>query len=278
VGRLAGQFAKPRSRPTVVVDGVELPVYRGDLVNAPHPDARARQADPARLIAGYQAARAATGRLRLAHPRLWTSHEALVLDYELPMVRPDERGVPLLTSTHWPWIGDRTRAVDGAHVRLLASITNPVACKVGPGTTPAQVRALCARLDPEREPGRLTLIARLGADRVSALLPPLVEVVRAAGHPVIWLCDPMHGNTVTDAAGRKTRLVDTVVREVAGFVAAVRAAGGVAGGLHLETTPDEVEECGWGGFPTGPYTSLCDPRLNPGQALAVVAAWRSARH
>ncbi|WP_082403382.1 3-deoxy-7-phosphoheptulonate synthase [Saccharothrix sp. NRRL B-16348] len=277
VGRMAGQFAKPRSRPTEVVDGVELPVYRGDLVNAPQADAWARRADPTRLIAGYHAARSATELLRHHHPSLWTSHEALVLDYELPLVRRDDRGVPLLTSTHWPWIGDRTRAVDGAHVRLLASVANPVACKVGPGMRPDELRALCARLDPEREPGRLTLIARLGADRVAELLPPLVEAVRAAGHPVVWLCDPMHGNTVTDDRGRKTRLVDAVVREVAAFRAIVPAAGGVAGGLHLETTPDEVEECGWDDFPTGTYTSLCDPRLNPGQALAVIAAWRSVR-
>jgi 3-deoxy-7-phosphoheptulonate synthase len=277
VGRMAGQFAKPRSRPTEVVDGVELPVYRGDLVNAPQADARARQADPMRLIAGYHAARSATELLRRHHPWLRTSHEALVLDYELPMVRLDERGVPLLTSTHWPWIGDRTRDVDGAHVRLLASVANPVACKVGPAMRPDELRALCERLDPEREPGRLTLIARLGADAVSALLPPLVDAVRAAGHPVIWLCDPMHGNTVTDGRGRKTRLVDAVVREVAAFRAIVHAAGGVAGGLHLETTPDEVEECGWDDFPTGSYTSLCDPRLNPGQALAVIAAWRSVQ-
>ncbi|WP_308257429.1 3-deoxy-7-phosphoheptulonate synthase [Saccharothrix luteola] len=277
VGRMAGQFAKPRSRPTEVVDGVELPVYRGDLVNAPQGDALARRADPARLVAGYHAARSATELLRRHHPSLWTSHEALVLDYELPMVRRDDRGVPLLTSTHWPWIGERTRDVDGAHVRLLASVANPVACKVGPAMRPDELRALCERLDPEREPGRLTLIARLGADDVSELLPPLVGAVRAAGHPVIWLCDPMHGNTVTDAEGRKARLVATVVREVAGFRAAVRAAGGVAGGLHLETTPDEVAECGWDDFPTGSYTSLCDPRLNPGQALAVIAAWRAVR-
>ncbi|WP_158845830.1 3-deoxy-7-phosphoheptulonate synthase [Saccharothrix deserti] len=277
VGRLAGQFAKPRSRPTEVVDGVELPVYRGDLVNAPQPDFRAREADPARLIAGYHAAQAATEFLRHHRPGVWTSHEALVLDYELPLVRLDCRGVPLLTSTHWPWIGDRTRDVDGAHVRLLASVANPVACKVGPGIGPDELPALCDRLDPEREPGRLTLIARLGADRVSELLPTLVDAVRKAGHPVVWLCDPLHGNTVTAADGRKTRLVDTVVREVADFLATVPAAGGVAGGLHLETTPDEVGECGWDDFPTGSYTSLCDPRLNPGQALAVVAAWRSVQ-
>ncbi|XVS61054.1 3-deoxy-7-phosphoheptulonate synthase [Actinosynnema sp. CA-299493] len=277
VGRMAGQFAKPRSRPTEVVDGVELPVYRGDLVNAPQANGWARRADPARLVAGYHAARSATELLRWHHPALWTSHEALVLDYELPLVRRDDRGVPLLTSTHWPWIGDRTRDVDGAHVRLLASVANPVACKVGPGMRPDELRALCERLDPEREPGRLTLIARMGADAAPGLLPPLVRAVRAAGHPVIWLCDPLHGNTVTGPGGRKARLVDTVVREVAAFRAITHAAGGVAGGLHLETTPDQVEECGWDDFPTGSYESLCDPRLNPGQALAVVAAWRSVR-
>jgi 3-deoxy-7-phosphoheptulonate synthase len=277
VGRMAGQFAKPRSRPTETVAGVELPVYRGDLVNAPQADAPARRPDPGRLVAGYHAARSATELLRHHHPSLWTSHEALVLDYELPLVRRDDSGVPLLTSTHWPWIGDRTRRVDGAHVRLLASVANPVACKVGPGMRPDELRALCGRLDPEREPGRLTLIARLGADRVGELLPPLVAAVRAAGHPAIWLCDPLHGNTVADGDGRKTRLVGTVVREVAGFLTAVRDAGGVAGGLHLETTPDDVEECGWDDFPTGSYTSLCDPRLNAGQALAVVAAWRTTR-
>ncbi|MFC6087855.1 3-deoxy-7-phosphoheptulonate synthase [Saccharothrix lopnurensis] len=275
VGRIAGQFAKPRSSPTEVVDGVELPVYRGDLVNAPQPDARARRADPARLVAGYHAARAATEYLREHGPWTWTSHEALVLDYELPLVRRDERGARLLTSTHWPWIGDRTRDPGGAHVELLASVANPVACKVGPGTGRDELLALCERLDPDRTPGRLTLIARLGADRVSALLLPLVTAVRAAGHPVIWLCDPMHGNTVVDADGHKTRFVDAVVREVADFRATAHVAGAVAGGLHLEATPDEVAECRWNGSATrsGPRRSLCDPRLNPEQALAVVAAW-----
>ncbi|QFZ19446.1 3-deoxy-7-phosphoheptulonate synthase [Saccharothrix syringae] len=278
VGRIAGQFAKPRSRPTEVVDGVELPVYRGDLVNAPQADARARRADPARLVAGYHAARAATEFLRGGGPWTWTSHEALVLDYELPLVRRDERGRVFLASTHWPWIGDRTRDLGGAHVELLASVANPVACKVGPGMRPDELVALCERLDPDRVPGRLALIARLGAERVSALLPPLVAAVRAAGHPVIWLCDPLHGNTVVDADGHKTRFVDAVAREVVDFRAAVRSAGAVAGGLHLETSPEQVGECRWNGSATrsGPRTTLCDPRLNPWQALAVVAAWHAA--
>ena len=209
---------------------------------------------------------------------MWTSHEALLLDYELPMVRRQPDGGLLLGSAHWPWIGERTRQVDGAHVALLAAVDNPVACKVGPQMTPEQILALCERLDPRREPGRLTLIARMGADAVRAALPPLVRAVRAAGHPVIWLTDPMHGNTVNSPVGLKTRCVETVIREVTDFQSAVAEAGGVDGGLHLETTPDQVTECAVGESEIPgvgeKYTSLCDPRLNPSQAVAVASAWR----
>ncbi|CAM5338451.1 Phospho-2-dehydro-3-deoxyheptonate aldolase OS=Streptomyces fumanus OX=67302 GN=phzC1 PE=3 SV=1 [Streptomyces fumanus] len=286
VGRLAGQFAKPRSRPTEIVGGVELPVYRGHMVNSPEPDAELRRPDPARLLTGYLAAGtvmellgwpAGRGRTRPGAP-VWTSHEALLLDYELPLVRRQPDGRSLLTSTHWPWIGERTRQLDGAHVALLASVANPVACKVGPGMTPDELLALCERLDPGREPGRLTLIARMGAEVVGDRLPPLVGAVRAAGHPVVWLTDPMHGNTVTGPGGLKTRLVRTVVKEVEEFHAAVTGAGGVPGGLHLETTPDEVTECVAGQDDLQDtaikYTSLRDPRLNPRQAIAVASAWR----
>ncbi len=210
---------------------------------------------------------------------MWASHEALLLDYELPLLRRDARGRPLLASTHFPWIGERTRDPDGAHVALLASVVNPVGCKVGPSTTPAELLRLCALLDPGREPGRLTLIARLGADRVAEVLPGLVRAVHAAGHPVVWLGDPMHGNTVAGPHGLKTRLVPDLVREVEAFQRAVRAEGAVAGGLHLETTPDDVTECAddaAGLARVGDkYTSLCDPRLNPRQAVAVVSAWRA---
>src|SRR5262249_13208788 len=144
---------------------------------------------------------------------------------------------------HWPWIGNRTRQVGGAHVALLAAVANPVACKVGPDIGAAELVALCERLDPEREPGRLTLVSRMGAGEVAGALPPLVAAVRDAGHPVIWLCDPTHGNTVCGPGGRKTRFVDAIIREVEGFQAAVADAGGVPGGLHLEATPDEVAEC-----------------------------------
>ncbi|WP_285498828.1 3-deoxy-7-phosphoheptulonate synthase [Actinokineospora sp. NBRC 105648] len=285
VGRFAGQFAKPRSSPTEVVGGVEMPVYRGHMVNSPEPDVECRRPDPTRLVTGYLAAREAMANLGWpAHgggpaiePPVWTSHEALLLDYELPMVRRDGTGRSLLSSTHWPWVGERTRGLDSAHVELLAGVLNPVGCKVGPATAAADLLAVCDRLDPDREPGRLTLIARMGADAVGDRLPGLVRAVRAAGHPAIWLCDPMHGNTVQTPSGLKTRYLETIVREVRGAQEAIAEAGGVAGGLHLETTPDEVTECAGdrsGADRVGEkYTSFCDPRLNPGQAVAVVSAW-----
>ncbi|MER7763394.1 3-deoxy-7-phosphoheptulonate synthase [Streptomyces sp. NPDC097619] len=283
-GRMAGQFGKPRSQPTERVGELELPVYRGHMVNSPEPDPELRRPDPDRILAGYGAARdvmeylgwTPTGRGRIGAP-VWTSHEALLLDYEVPLLRRDERGRLLLASTHWPWIGERTRQIDGAHVGLLAEVANPVACKVGPRMTAAELLELCARLDPRREPGRLTLIARMGAGAVAERLPGLVEAVRTAGHPVIWLTDPMHGNTVTTPDGYKTRFLQTVTREVEEFQLAVRAGGGTAGGLHLETTPEDVTECVTGRSRIDRvgtrYTSFCDPRLNPEQALSVVSAW-----
>ncbi|GGZ65126.1 phospho-2-dehydro-3-deoxyheptonate aldolase [Streptomyces inusitatus] len=285
VGRMAGQFGKPRSNPTETIDGVEFPVYRGHMVNGPEPDLEQRRPDPRRMLKGYHSARgvldslgwAGRGRGSLSTTPVWTSHEALLLDYELPMLRTQPDGRLLLASTHWPWIGERTRQLDGAHVAMLAAVTNPVACKVGPTMTVDDLLKLCQKLDPERIPGRLTLIARMGADNVGEKLPALAAAVRAAGHPVIWLTDPMHGNTVGGPEGLKTRLVTTVVREVVEFHRAVTEAGAVAGGIHLETTPDEVTEC----VPDQhrlhevghKYTSLCDPRLNPGQALSVASAW-----
>lgn len=317
VGRIAGQFGKPRSRPTERVGGIELPVYRGHMVNGAEPDLELRTPDPKRLLAGYWAASAGMDAIHrhrqrsggapaepAGYPPLWTSHEALLLDYELPMLRRLTDGRLLLTSTHWPWIGDRTRQVHGAHVAMLAGVANPVACKVGPGVTaggPDGILALCARLDPHLRPGRLTLISRMGADLVAERLPPLVRAVRAAGHSAIWLCDPMHGNTIM-RGDRKTRRLASMLREVRLFQEAVAGAGGVAGGLHLEATPDHVLECTDGpeyaevperaeapecaevlepaeperpdAGPAGPYLSLCDPRLNIEQATRLVSAWR----
>jgi 3-deoxy-7-phosphoheptulonate synthase len=286
VGRLAGQFAKPRSRPTEFVGGLELPVYRGHLVNSPEPDPELRRPDPSRLLAGYRAASDAMYHLGWLDPApqprvdspVWTSHEALLLDYELPLLRRDGEGRPLLGSTHWPWIGDRTNQLDGAHVALLAEVVNPVACKVGPSMSPEKLLALCERLDPERTPGRLTLIARLGAEAVADRLPPLVAAVRSAGHPVVWLTDPMHGNTVSGPDGLKTRFLETVIREVEKFQSAVCAEHATAGGLHLETTPDDVTECVQNESMLDrvgdKYTSFCDPRLTVQQAVSVVSAWR----
>ncbi|WP_406090627.1 3-deoxy-7-phosphoheptulonate synthase [Kitasatospora purpeofusca] len=285
-GRIAGQFAKPRSKPTEVIDGVELPVFRGHMVNGPEADPEIRRPDPLRILTGYMAAGdivehlgwrdRAAGR-DVVEPLVWTSHEALLLDYEAPMLRVDDKGRLFLGSTHWPWIGERTRQVEGAHVALLSQVANPVACKVGPGMEPDELLALCEKLDPWRDPGRLTLIARMGAENVADRLPKLVDAVRSAGHPVVWLSDPVHGNTVTAPGGYKTRLVETVSLEVSRFVEAVRGAGGVAGGLHLETTPDDVTECASTEADLGSvgdrYTSCCDPRLNPAQAVAVVSAW-----
>ncbi|HTZ43316.1 MAG TPA: 3-deoxy-7-phosphoheptulonate synthase [Jatrophihabitans sp.] len=285
VGRIGGQYTKPRSAPVEIVRGVELPVFRGHMVNEPRAEAGSRRADPSRLLACYEAAGLVVGHLGWGaagtadrfDALVWTSHEALLLDFEVPMVRRfgDEL---LLTSTHWPWVGERTRQVDGPHVRLLSKIANPVACKVGPSMTAAELLALCARLDPRRQPGRLTLIARMGAGLAADRLPPLVEAVRAAGHPAIWLCDPMHGNTVRVPNGLKTRYLRDMITELRHFQEAVAAAGGVAGGLHLETTPDEVLECALDeseAAEIGPrYTSWCDPRLNRAQAADLVAAWR----
>ncbi|MEE1940143.1 3-deoxy-7-phosphoheptulonate synthase [Streptomyces sp. TRM 70361] len=286
VGRIAGQFGKPRSKPVERVGDLELPAFRGHMVNSPEPEPEGRRPDPGRLLAGYEAAAAVMrhlgwygpGRRAVVEPPVWTSHEALLLDYELPMVRPDEDGRPVLASTHLPWIGERTRQPDGAHVALLARVGNPVACKVGPAMTVPELLDLCERLDPRREPGRLTLVVRMGAELVADRLPPLVEAVRTAGHPVVWLCDPLHANTVTTPDGLKTRYLETVEREVRDFQAAVRSRGGVAGGLHLETTPDNVTECvsnaSYADRVGTKYTTFCDPRLNPSQAVSVASAWR----
>ena len=279
VGRIGGQYAKPRSEPVEVRDGHELPVFRGHLVNDPAFEAGARRPDPYRMLVGYRAAATVADVLAGVRPRVWTSHEALVLDYEVPLLRREPEGL-VLTSTHWPWIGDRTRQLDGAHVELLSRVVNPVAVKVGPAMTAAELAALCERLDPDREPGRLTLIARLGAGRVGTLLPGLVAAVRRAGHPVVWLCDPMHGNTLRGPGGRKIRVVGSLVSEVRGFHAAVTAERGTPGGLHLEVTADPVVECVSDAtespWPAGAPEPLCDPRLHPGQARQVVDAWPDA--
>ncbi|AZD17975.1 MULTISPECIES: 3-deoxy-7-phosphoheptulonate synthase [Pseudomonas] len=288
VGRIAGQFAKPRSNNNERIGDVELPVYRGDMVNGREAVCGHRQHDAQRLVRGYSAARdimqhlgwkASASQEQLSGSPAWTSHEMLVLDYELPQLRQDEQGRVFLGSTHWPWIGERTRQLTGAHVTLLSEVLNPVACKVGPDITQDQLLSLCERLDAKREPGRLTLIARMGAQKVAERLPPLVEAVRQAGHKIIWLSDPMHGNTIVAPCGNKTRMVQAITEEIAAFKHAVTSAGGVAAGLHLETTPDDVSECASDAAGlhqvASRYKSLCDPRLNPWQAITAVMAWKN---
>ncbi|WBB61652.1 3-deoxy-7-phosphoheptulonate synthase [Streptomyces sp. WMMC500] len=282
IGRIAGQFAKPRSKPVEQIGDVTLPVYRGHMVNAPEADARARRPDPSRILTCLRAARSVVRELdavnsgRADAERVWISHEALLLDYELPMLRHTAADEPYLASAHLPWVGERTRQPGGAHIALLAGIVNPVACKIGSGTTAADITELAARLDPARSPGRLVFIARMGAGFVTSRLPALVRAVRAAGHPAVWICDPMHGNTITGPDGQKTRLMDTMRAEIEGFCDVLDATGGTNGGLHLETTPDLVAECATDMAAIGSAgrrTSFCDPRLNPGQAHRLVAAW-----
>lgn len=290
-GRMAGQYAKPRSRPTETVDGAEIPVYRGDLVNSAVPDVQARQHDPHRMLLAYGASAKVMGALR-GHRREeienpgsgegwrgpWSSHEALVLDYESALVRTDPAtGRRFLASTHFPWAGARTRQPEGAHVRLLSSVGNPVGCKIEPSATPQEVLRLCEVLDPDRVPGRLTLVVRMGKASVTEALPPIVRAVRRSGHPVVWLSDPMHGNTVRTGSGIKTRHLRDLVEEARRFRHVVEDAGMHAGGLHLEVASGEVTECLGGPVRDEAaleerYESLCDPRLNPVQALELIDA------
>jgi 3-deoxy-7-phosphoheptulonate synthase len=330
VGRMAGQYAKPRSNNTEVVDGVELASYRGDAVNSIERTAAARTPDPARLLEAYHRAAAtlnlirahATGGfadLRKVHAwnsdfvgrspagqryesiatdidralsfmqacgfdlersdaahqvELFASHEALLLDYEAALTRwDDERGAFYDQSAHLVWVGERTRSLDGAHVEFARSIANPIGVKLGPTTSPETAVALVERLDPDRRPGRLMFVTRMGADYVRDLLPPIVEKVTASGAEVVWSCDPMHGNTIESASGYKTRHFDDIVEEVTGFFDVHHALGTVPGGLHVELTGEDVTECLGGADDivdadlADRYETALDPRLNVGQSL-----------
>ncbi|GAA4947661.1 3-deoxy-7-phosphoheptulonate synthase [Streptomonospora halophila] len=287
VGRIGGQFGKPRSSPVETVDGVEVPAFRGHIVHSETPTPEARRPDPLRMLRVHAASAAVADRLRRervrrgrgrsAGPGPWTSHEALVLDYEAPLVRREADGRLLLGSTHLPWLGDRTRGLNAAHLALLGAVANPVGCKIGPAATPEDVARLCARLDPDRAPGRLVLIVRMGRARVAEHLPGIVQAVRRGGHPVVWLSDPMHGNTVHAPDGRKTRHLDDLVAEARAFQSVLRRHRQHPGGFHLEVAASDVTEC-VGGTVGGTaaigrrYTTLCDPRLNPEQAHELLAA------
>ncbi|MGN6333572.1 MAG: class II 3-deoxy-7-phosphoheptulonate synthase [Motilibacteraceae bacterium] len=331
LGRMAGQFAKPRSsgNETRVVDGqpLTLPAYRGDAVNDLEFTPEARIPDPRRLLRVYNASSATLNLIRavthggfadLRQVHEWNrgfvrdsgamaayeqmaadidralrfmdacgvspdafrtvdfyaSHEALILDYERALTRIDSRtGNPYDVSGHFVWLGERTRQLDGAHVEFAARIRNPIGVKLGPTTTSDEALALIDRLDPEREPGRLTFITRMGAGKVREKLPALVEKVTASGAQVAWVCDPMHGNTFESPAGYKTRRLDDVVDEVRGFFEVHEALGTWPGGIHVELTGDDVTECLGGSVEIAEadlatrYETACDPRLNHQQSL-----------
>lgn len=288
VGRVAGQFAKPRSSPTEIVGGVELQVYRGDGINGAGPDRLARIADPGRLLQAHDQAASTLQELWHRAPPgsqpIYASHEALLLNVEQALTRYDElTGRWWASSGHMLWIGDRTRQLDGAHVEYARGIANPIGLKCGPGLDADELLRLIDRLDPDNDPGRLTLIPRLGRERIADQLPRLLRATRDEGRNVLWCVDPMHGNTRT-VDGRKTRLLDDIVAETIAFHEIASAEGVWAGGLHLELTGTEVLECTGGRrklFRLGAkprYLSGCDPRLNPGQARDLadqVAAWHA---
>ncbi|MDE2301742.1 MAG: 3-deoxy-7-phosphoheptulonate synthase class II [Sphingomonadales bacterium] len=330
VGRMAGQFAKPRSAPTETQAGVELPSYLGDIINGIEFDAEARRNDPERMLRAYSQAAATLNLLRafstggyanlrqvhkwtLDHiarspwaekfsatadrigealdfmaacgvdpgtvPQLqgtsfYTSHEALLLPYEQALTRRDSlTGEWYDCSAHMLWIGDRTRFAGSAHVEFLRGVGNPIGMKCGPSLAPDALLALLDALNPAREPGRITLISRFGDDKVEAGLAPLARAVKREGHPVVWSCDPMHGNIVKADSGYKTRPFDRILREVKGFFAVHRAEGTHAGGIHVEMTGQDVTECTGGLVDVTEarladrYHTHCDPRLNAAQSI-----------
>ncbi|WP_241961211.1 class II 3-deoxy-7-phosphoheptulonate synthase [Salinibacterium hongtaonis] len=326
MGRMAGQFAKPRSSDTETRGDVTLPAYRGDIVNGYDFTPESRRADPARLVKGYHTSASTLNLIRaftqggfadlrevhswnkgfaanpankryealageidrairfmeaagadfdeLKRVEFYSSHEGLLMDYERPMTRIDSRtGLAYNTSSHFQWIGERTRDLDGAHLDFFSRVRNPIGIKLGPTTTPEVMKQIIDKLDPEREPGRLTFITRMGAGKIRESLPPLLEAAKSLGVTPLWVTDPMHGNGITTPNGYKTRRFDDVMDEVKGFFEAHRAAGTHPGGIHIELTGDDVTECLGGSEHIDEktlatrYESLCDPRLNHMQSL-----------
>lgn len=287
VGRMAGQFAKPRSMATESNGSFSIPYFRGHMINSDVATPITRKADPRRMVWAYEASdtvqrvmrtsRQGAGRTATEGP--WSSHEALVIDYESRLVRRDPNTEDLyLGSTHLPWVGERTRQPDGAHVALLSTVVNPVGCKIGPTANADEILRVCEALDPRREPGRLVLIPRMGRNPIQEALPPIVRAVVNAGHPVLWLSDPMHGNTVKSQTGPKTRYLTDVISEALQFRDILERHRQHAAGLHIEVAADDVTECIGGSVENEEelhrhYTSLCDPRLNASQATEVIEAW-----
>jgi len=326
MGRMAGQFAKPRSSDIETRGEVTLPAYRGDIVNGYDFTPESRAADPARMLEAYHTSASTLNLMRAftqggfadlrevhswnrgfaANPMMrryeqlaaeidraikfmdaagaysdelkradvWSAHEGLLMDYERALTRIDSRtGTPYDTSAHFIWIGERTRELEGAHIDFFARVRNPIGVKLGPSTDVDTMLRLVDKLDPEREPGRLTFITRMGAGRIREALPPLLTAIKAEGATPVWVTDPMHGNGITTPTGYKTRRFDDVVDEVKGFFEAHRAAGTYPGGIHVELTGDDVTECLGGSEQIDEatlatrYESLCDPRLNHMQSL-----------
>ncbi len=279
LGRIAGQFAKPRSRPYETIDGRELHAYRGDLVNGCQPTASARVPDCRRLLRGYRSAARTLAALRAGTPFSYCSHEALILEYEVALMRKlPAQDAWFAGSAHLLWIGERTRNPEGAHAAVLAETVNPLAIKVGASADPDEVVALVKRLNPVNEPGRITLITRMGSQEIATALPALVEAIGRAELDVGWVCDPMHGNTTSDPGFGKMRCLGEICREVEQFLRIHRDLGTIAAGLHLEASSLARGECFAEGEVAGAFPqsqlrdrTLCDPRLDSAQARRVVA-------
>lgn len=331
VGRIAGQFAKPRSADTEMVDGVEIPSYRGDMVNTLEPTLEGRVPNPKYILKGYYLAASTLNLLRaftrggyaalkrvqawnhefvaqspmgrsydrlarqidqaikfmntigvptdipqLNQTQFFTSHEALLLGYEEAMTRVDSTtGGWYDCSAHMLWIGERTRQVDGAHVEFLRGVLNPIGIKIGPTSKVEDVKGLIAALNPENEPGRLTIISRLGIDNIDTVLSPLLRESKKEGFNIVWSCDPMHANTYTADSGLKTRNYNDILTEITRFFDIHRAEGTIPGGIHLEMTGENVTECVGGARNIEDaelyrrYNTSCDPRLNAEQSLEV---------
>jgi 3-deoxy-7-phosphoheptulonate synthase len=276
VGRIAGQFAKPRTADPEVRADAALPAYRGDIVNGLAFEPSARRADPERMFRAWAQSAATLSHMRILAEEegtpVYSSHEALLLPFEEALVRPDPgTGRCYGSSGHLLWIGDRTRFPGSAHVELVRGLANPIGLKCGPSLDPETLLRLLDMLDPAHEPGRITLIARMGHEQVSRCLPPLLRAVRRQGRPALWSCDPMHGNTVETPSGLKTRPLGDVFAELRGFFAATAAEGVTPGGVHVEMTGRDVLECTGGGVAEADlgerYDSHCDPRLNAAQAM-----------
>lgn len=278
VGRIAGQFAKPRTADPEIRGGRSHPAYRGDIVNALPFDEPARRADPERLFRAWAQSAATLSHVRTIAADegapVWSSHEALLLPFEEALVRREAKsGRWFASSGHMLWIGDRTRFPGSAHVELARGFANPLGIKCGPSLDPDTLLRLLDRLDSGNAPGRITLIARLGRSEVERRLPPLLRAVRREGRAVLWSCDPMHGNTVETGAGLKTRRLGDMFAELSAFFAASAAEGVRAGGIHVEMTGRDVAECTGGASGVTEaelgdrYDSHCDPRLNASQAL-----------